>query len=74
MVQADLNAFMRCDENGCDEKQRVQLMLTASGGFAFRPTEKEKWHITANTSGVWLAKCPKHAPIVEPTPIIEGVR
>lgn len=65
-------ASMECDEQGCKTTQIGRLVLTVSGGFAFRPnaTSGPKWHVGAAPNGVFVSHCPEHARRVTSAPVI----
>lgn len=78
MILVNLPGKLVCDEQGCEAHLPVQFSLTASGGFAWRPTVG----VTGGgigvepSNGVWVCRCPKHHTKVQPAekPPVEGVR
>lgn len=55
-------AEMRCSEPGCPEREPVELALTVTGGFAFRPDPErfKDWQVGVAGNGTFLAYCKAH--------------
>jgi hypothetical protein len=66
MITFAEGARMRCDEEGCDASQRVELVLLPTGGFGLNvpKTSAGKWQVLASPASPgqpYLARCPAHA-------------
>ena len=63
MVSVSIPAKISCDHEGCEATAPAQLILTATGGFVFKPTTDEKWD--AKAMGVMVFNfCPKHERLI----------
>lgn len=64
MIEMNTEARMICEDEGCGIALTVKLVLTLSGGFAFKPPIGHGWQITA-ANGMFLSRCPEHRKLIE---------
>lgn len=65
MIELSTEAAMLCEE--CKTSLSVKLVLTISGGFAFKPPLGHGWQITA-VNGMFLSRCPEHRKLIDDAP------
>lgn len=64
MIELDTEARMICEDDDCEAALSVKLVLTLSGGFAFKPPVGHGWQITG-ANGMFLSRCPEHRKLID---------